>query len=99
MGMIEVRSDKTHAFNNMDIASVEGVASELTRAWERANYNQRLTELIQSGISLTTLLDPQAAVQEIALLTRKTFDARFVFVTLLDQQGDYSRTADAGDVV
>ena len=97
MGMIEVRSDKTHAFNNMDIASVEGVASELTRAWERANYNLRLTELIQSGISLTTLLDPQAAVQEIALLTRKTFDARFVFVTLLDQQGDYSRTANAGD--
>ena len=97
MGILEVRSDKTHAFNNMDIASVEGVAGELTRAWERAYYDQRLTELIQSGISLTTLLDPQAAVQEIALLTRKTFDARFVFVTLLDQQGDYSRTAHAGE--
>lgn len=96
-GMLEVRSDKPHAFNNMDIASVEGVAGELTRAWERAHYNQRLTELIQSGISLTTLLDPQAAVQEIALLTRKTFDARFVFVTLLNQQGDYSRTAHAGE--
>jgi len=96
-GMLEIRSDKTHAFNNMDIASVEGVASELTRAWERSHYNQRLAELIQSGISLTTLLDPQAAVQEIAILTRKTFDARFVFVTLLDQQGGYSRTAHAGD--
>jgi putative nucleotidyltransferase with HDIG domain len=96
-GMLEVRSDKTHAFNNMDISGVEGVASELTRAWERANYNQRLTELIQSGISLTTLLDPQAAVQEIAILARKTFEARFVFVTLLDQQGDFSRTAHAGD--
>jgi putative nucleotidyltransferase with HDIG domain len=96
-GTLEVRSEKTHAFNNMDIASVEGVAGELTRAWERANYNQRLTELIQSGISLTTLLDPQAAVQEIAILTRKTFEARFVFVTLLDQQGDFSRTALAGD--
>ena len=97
MGIMEVRSDKTHAFNNMDIASVEGVTSELARSWERANYNLRLTELIQSGISLTTLLDPQAAVQEIALLTRKTFDSRFVFVTLLDQQGDFSRTAYAGD--
>lgn len=96
-GMLEVRSDKTYAFNNMDITGVEGVASELTRAWERANYNQRLTELIQSGISLTTLLDPQAAVLEIALLARKTFEARFVFVTLLDQQGDFSRTAHAGD--
>ncbi|HSO13679.1 MAG TPA: HD domain-containing phosphohydrolase [Anaerolineales bacterium] len=97
MGMLEVRSDKTHTFNNMDVASVEGVASELTRAWERADYNQRLTRLTQSGISLTTLLDPQAAVQEIALLTRKTFEARFVFVTLLDQQGEYSRAAHAGD--
>ncbi len=96
-GMLEVRSDKTHAFNNMDIASVEGVASELSRAWERSSYNQRLTELIQSGISLTTLLDPQAAVQEVAILARKTFEARFVFVTLLGQQGDFSRTAHAGD--
>jgi putative nucleotidyltransferase with HDIG domain len=96
-GMLEVRADKIHAFNNMDIASVEGVASELSRAWERSNYNQRLTELIQSGISLKTLLDPQAAVQEIAILARKTFEARFVFVTLLDQQGDFSRTAHAGD--
>jgi GAF domain-containing protein len=96
-GMLEVRADKIHAFNNMDIASVEGVATELSRAWERSNYNQRLTELIQSGISLTTLLDPQAAVQEIAILARTTFEARFVFVTLLDQQGDFSRIAHAGD--
>lgn len=95
--VLEVRSDKPHAFNNMDIASVEGVALELTRAWERAHHQQRLSELIQSGISLASLLDPQAAVQEIALLTRKTFDARFVFVTLLDQQGGFSRTAHAGD--
>ena len=96
-GMLEVRADKVHAFNNMDIASVEGVTSELAQAWERSSYNQRLTELIQSGISLTTLLDPQAAVQEIAILARKTFEARFVFVTLLDQQGDFSRIAHAGD--
>lgn len=96
-GMVEVRSDKSHTFNNMDIASVEGVALELSRAWERSNYNQRLTELIQSGVSLTTLLDPQAVVQEIAILARSTFEARFVFVTLLDHQGDFSRTAHAGD--
>jgi putative nucleotidyltransferase with HDIG domain len=96
-GMLEVRSDKEHAFNNMDIVSVEGVATELSRAWERSNYNERLKELIQSGISLTTLLDPQAAVEEIAILARKTFEARFAFVTLLDQQGNLSRTAHAGD--
>ena len=96
-GIIEVCSEKTFAFSNVDVNIVEGVALELTRAWERSSYNQRLTELIQAGISLTTLLDPQAAVQEIALLARKTLGARFVFITLLDQQGNFSRTAHAGD--
>jgi putative nucleotidyltransferase with HDIG domain len=96
-GIIAACSEKAYAFGNADVNIVEGVALELTRAWERSGYNQRLTELIQAGISLTTLLDPPAAVQEIALLARKTLDARFVFITLLDQQGNFSRTASAGD--
>ena len=96
-GLIEICSEKPHAFSSGDVSIVEGTAIELTRAWERSSYNQRLTELIQAGISLTTLLDPQAAVQEIALLARKTLEARFVFITLLDQQGNFSRTASAGD--
>jgi GAF domain-containing protein len=53
--------------------------------------------LIQAGISLTTLLDPQGAVSEIAVLARKTLEARFVFITLLDQQGNFSRIAHAGE--
>ncbi len=96
-GVIDVCSNKTHAFNNLDVNIMEGVAQELTRAWERSNYNQRLTELIQAGISLATLLDPQAAVQKIARLARKTLEARFVFITLLDQQGNFSRTASDGE--
>jgi len=96
-GVIEICSEKTNAFSGMDVAIAEGIAAELTRAWERSSYNQRLTELIQAGISLTTLLDPQAAVQEIAVLARQTLDARFVFITLLDQQGNFSRTSHAGD--
>lgn len=96
-GVLEICSDKPYAFSGEDVAIAEGVASELKRAWERASYNQRLAELIQAGISLTTLLDPQAAVQEIAILARKTLDARFVFITLLDQQGNFSRTASAGE--
>ena len=96
-GVLEICSDKPHTFSGADAAIVEGVASELMRAWERSSYHQRLTELIQAGISLTTLLDPQAAVQEIAFIARKTLEARFVFVTLLDQQGNFSRTASAGD--
>jgi len=96
-GVLEISSDKTYAFNSTDAAIAEGVASELMRAWDRSGYQQRLTELIQAGISLTTLLDPQAAVQEVAFIARKTLEARFVFVTLLDQQGNFSRTAFAGN--
>lgn len=96
-GILEICSEKKYAFTSMDAAIAEGVASELMRAWERSSYRQRLTELIQAGISLTTLLDPQAAVQEVAVIARKTLEARFVFVTLLDQQGNFSRTAFAGE--
>jgi len=96
-GVLEISSEKLYAFNSLDAAIAEGVASELMRAWDRSGYQQRLTELIQAGISLTTLLDPQAAVQEVASIARKTLEARFVFVTLLDQQGNFSRTAFAGD--
>jgi putative nucleotidyltransferase with HDIG domain len=96
-GILLICSEKKHAFSSLDAAIAEGVASELMRAWERSSYRQRLTELIQAGISLTTLLDPQAAVQEVAVVARQTLEARFVFVTLLDQQGNFSRTAFAGE--
>jgi len=96
-GVLVLSSDKPYVFTGSDAAIMESVASELMRAWDRSSYHQRLTELIQAGISLTTLLDPQAAVLEVAVITRKTLEARFVFVTLLDQQGNFSRTASAGD--
>jgi putative nucleotidyltransferase with HDIG domain len=96
-GILSICSEKKNAFSSLDAAIAEGVASELMRAWERSSYRQRLTELIQAGISLTTLLDPQAAVQEVAVIARQTLEARFVFVTLLDQQGNFSRTAFAGE--
>lgn len=96
-GALEISSEKLYAFNSLDAAIAEGIADELMRAWDRSSYQQRLTELIQAGISLTTLLDPQAAVQEVAYIARKTLEARFVFVTLLDQQGNFSRTSFAGD--
>lgn len=95
--IIEVCSDKPFAFSGAEVTLAEDVATELTRAWERSSYHQRLKELIQAGISLTTLLDPQAAVQEIAMIARKTLEARFVFVTLLDQQGNFSRIASDGN--
>ena len=96
-GILEICFDAPRAFSSADVTIAEHVATELTRAWERSSYHLRLTELIQAGISLTTLLDPQAAVQEIVVIARKTLEARFVFVTLLDQQGNFSRNASAGE--
>lgn len=96
-GIIEVCSEKSYAFSSTDVSIVEGAALELTRAWERSSYNHRLTELIQAGISLNILLDPEAAIEEIAVLARKTFEARFVFITLLNQQGEFSRKSHAGE--
>ncbi len=95
-GVLEICSEKDYGFSSLDASIAEGVASELLRAWDRSSYHQRLTELIQAGISLTTLMDPQASVQEIAVIARKTLEAQFVMVTLLDQQGNFTRTASSG---
>lgn len=96
--VLEICSDKTHVFTSLDANIAEKVASELLRAWERSSYQQHITELIQAGISPNTLMmDPQASVQEVAIIARKTLEAQFVFVTLLDQQGNFSRTAFAGE--
>ena len=95
--LLEISDDRTNAFSSSDVQIAEAVAAELLRAWERSEYHQRLTELIQAGISLTTQPDPQAAVEEVAAIARQTLRARFAFVTLLDQEGNFTRTASAGN--
>jgi HD-GYP domain-containing protein (c-di-GMP phosphodiesterase class II)/putative methionine-R-sulfoxide reductase with GAF domain len=95
--LLEISNDRANAFSSSDVQIAEAVAAELLRAWERSEYHQRLTELIQAGISLTTQPDPQAAVEEVAAITRQTLRARFAFVTLLDQEGNFTRTASAGN--
>lgn len=95
--ILEICSDKAYVFSSLDANIAEDVASELLRAWERSSYQQHITELIQAGISPNTLMmDPQTSVQEVAIIARNTLEAQFVFVTLLDQQGNFSRTASAG---
>lgn len=95
-GVLEISDTAVNAFNSHDIQITEAIAQELLRAWERSEYHHRLTELIQAGITLTTQPDPQAAVQEVANITRQTLRARFVFATLLDQEGNFTRVAHAG---
>jgi HD-GYP domain-containing protein (c-di-GMP phosphodiesterase class II) len=94
--LLEISDDRINAFSSSDVQIAESIAVELLRAWERSDYHQRLTELIQAGISLTTQPDPQAVVQEVATLARQTLRARFTFVTLLDDEGNFTRTASAG---
>ncbi len=95
-GVLEISDEKANAFNSRDIQIVEAAVVELLRAWEHSEYHQRLAELIQAGISLTTQPDPQAATQEVASIARHTLRARFTFVTLLDQEGNFTRTAFSG---
>jgi HD-GYP domain-containing protein (c-di-GMP phosphodiesterase class II)/putative methionine-R-sulfoxide reductase with GAF domain len=94
--VLEVGDDKTHAFSSHDVHLAELIATELIRAWERSSYHQRLTILIKAGISLSPLLESQTTIKEIASIARETLQARFTFVTLLDQEGNFSRTAFSG---
>lgn len=94
--VLEVGDDKTNAFSSHDVHLSELIATELIRAWERSSYHQRLTNLIKAGISLSPLLESQTTIKEIASIARETLQARFAFVTLLDQEGNFSRTAFSG---
>ena len=95
-GIIIVNSEVGEAFHSADVALIEAVAAELERAWERSSYHQHLTELIQAGISLSTMIEQRSVVQEIATVTRQTLRARFVYVTLLDQAGNFTQRAASG---
>ena len=94
--ILEVGDDKVNAFSSQDVHLAEMIATELIRAWERSSYHQRLTNLIKAGISLSPLLESHATIKEIATIARETLLARFTFVTLLDQEGNFSRTAFSG---
>ncbi|MBV6396298.1 MAG: hypothetical protein HFACDABA_01896 [Anaerolineales bacterium] len=95
-GVLTMTDTRPNAFTGHDVQVAEAVAGELLRAWERSDYHHRMMELIQAGISLTSQSDPQAAVQEVAGIARQTLRARFTFVTLLDQDGNFTRVAHAG---
>jgi len=95
-GMIEIHSDTKDAFQSSDVTLVEMVASELERSWDRSSYHRHLTDLIQAGVSFSTMTESQVVVQEIAYVTRHTLRARFVYVTLLDQAGNIIQRACSG---
>ncbi len=95
-GMLKINAEQADSFHSTDVSLAEAAAVELMRAWERSRYHQNLTELIQAGISLSTMVEPQSVVREVASITRQTLSARFVYVVLLDQTGNFSQRAYSG---
>ena len=97
-GAIVLNSDKSNAFTSIDIGMAEAVAAELTRAWERSSYHQRLTNLVQAGSQLSAMIEPAATIREIASIAREILQARFTFVQIKQgQERNFTESAYSGD--
>ena len=95
-GVLTVGSKERNAFSAADVRTLEAMGEELLSNWDRSGYNRRLGELIQSNIPLSTALNTQSVIEEVASLTKKTVEARFVFAALFDQDGSFTRRSSAG---
>ncbi|MCP4139208.1 MAG: GAF domain-containing protein [Chloroflexi bacterium] len=95
-GILSVCSEERNTFSAADVRSFEAIGEELLNNWDRSGYNQRLGELIQSNIPLSTALNTQSVIEEVAGLARKTVEARFVFAALFNQDGSFTRISSAG---
>lgn len=97
-GAIMLNSDKLNAFNSADVWLAESVAAELTRAWERSRYHQRLMNLVQTGSQLSAMVQPETAVSEVASIAREILQARFTFVQIhLGQERNFVQSASSGE--
>jgi HD-GYP domain-containing protein (c-di-GMP phosphodiesterase class II)/GAF domain-containing protein len=95
-GAILVDAQEPNVFDDSDIRTLETVAVQLVTSWERSEHDERLTNLIGAGITLSTTLDVEGEIKEIAQIAKATLDARFVFVALTDKGGGFTRTANEG---
>jgi putative nucleotidyltransferase with HDIG domain len=95
-GLIVVDDDRVNAFSLLDIETLESIAGLVLASWNRSNYDERLRELIHAGITLTTTLETDVAISEIATIVQQTLAARFVLIVLFDQQRVFNRIASAG---
>lgn len=97
-GAITLDSEALDAFSGTDIWLAETAAAELTRAWERSRYQQRLTNLVQTGSQLSAMVQPEAAVKEVAVIAREILQARFTFVQVqLGQERNFTQIASSGE--
>ena len=97
-GAIVLNSETLNAFNSGDIWMAEMAAAELTRAWERARYHQRLMNLVQTGSQLSAMIQPETTVREVAVIAREILQARFTFVQIhLGQERNFTQCAASGE--
>lgn len=97
-GVIALDSETLNAFSSADVWVVETAAAELTRAWERARYHQRLMTLVQTGSQLSAMVQPETTGSEVAAIAREVLQARFTFVQIhLGQEKNFTQSAHSGD--
>ena len=97
-GAIALNSETVNAFSSIDVWLAEAVAAELTRAWERSRYHQRLMNLVETGSQLSAMVKPETAVHEVASIAREILQARFTFVQIqLGQERNLTQSASSGD--
>lgn len=95
-GVLAVDQSEINAFDDSDIRTLETVAVQLVTSWERSDHDRRLTSLIGAGVTLSTTLDVEEVIKEIAEIARQTLNSRFVFVALANNDGGFTRTAHVG---
>jgi HD-GYP domain-containing protein (c-di-GMP phosphodiesterase class II)/GAF domain-containing protein len=97
-GAIVLSNENVNAFNSIDVWLAEAVAGELTRAWERSRYHQRLMNLVQTGSQLSAMVKPETTVREVASIARDILQARFTFVQIqLGQERNFTQSASSGE--
>lgn len=95
-GIITLSHPQPNAFDDSDIRTLEAISLRLLSSWQRSDHDQRLMRLIQAGVNLSTTLDLEGVMRQIADIALQTLDAHFVFVALLDKGGGFTRIAHTG---
>lgn len=95
-GVIMIDHQEVNYFDDSDMRTLETVAIQLITSWIRSEHDQHLTSLINAGVTLSTTLDVEGVIGQIARVAQNTLEARFAFVALVDQDGGFTRTAHVG---
>jgi putative nucleotidyltransferase with HDIG domain len=97
-GAITLDSETLNAFSSADVWMAEMAAAELTRAWERSRYHQRLMTLVQTGSQLSAMVQPETTGSEVSAIAREVLQARFTFVQIhLGQEKNFTQSAHSGE--